>query len=130
MSRYLVLDISILPDAEEATRTARQFAIELGFDNISSHKIAIAASELASNLLDHAYGGTLEIRILEPRHGLQLLASDAGPGIADIELSMTDGYSSKGSLGSGLPAVGRLMDEIAIDSHVGKGSRVWACKWL
>lgn len=130
MNRCLVLQISSLPDADEAMRTARQFAVELGFGNIPSYQIATAASELACNLLDHGDGGTLEIRMLEPRHGLQLLASDMGPGIADIELSMTDGYSSKGSLGSGLPAVGRLMDEIAIDSHVGKGSRVWACKWL
>ena len=59
-----------------------------------------------------------------------LLASDNGPGITDIALSMSDGYSSKDSLGSGLPAVWRLMDQMVIDSQPGEGTRVWACKWL
>ena len=130
MNSCVVLNISALPDVDEATRIVRQFAVELGFATIPSYHIATAASELACNLLDHGGGGTLEVRKFETRYGLQLLASDSGPGIADIELSMKDGYSSKASLGSGLPAVGRLMDEIAIDSHSGKGTRVWACKWL
>ncbi|MEB0140164.1 MULTISPECIES: anti-sigma regulatory factor [unclassified Undibacterium] len=126
----IILAIHSASDADEAVRSARQFAVALGFSTQASYQIATAAAELVSNLLEHAHGGSLEIRLLAPRPGLQLVASDSGPGIADIALAMQDGYSSKHGLGCGLPAVKRLMDEMTIESQPGKGSKIWTCKWL
>lgn len=126
----IMLTIATVPDADEAIRTARQFAAALGFGTVPSYQIATAAAELVRNLLEHASGGTLEIAEMDPPAGLRLVASDNGPGIADIALAMNDGYSSKDSLGSGLPAVSRLMDQMGVENKVGKGVIVWACKWL
>jgi serine/threonine-protein kinase RsbT len=61
--------------------------------------------------------------------GLLIIASDEGPGIADISLALQDGYSTSRSLGLGLPGVRRLMDEFSIDSEVGKGTTVTLKKW-
>ncbi|MDO8652218.1 MAG: anti-sigma regulatory factor [Undibacterium sp.] len=130
MNHCITLQIVRKSDIDEATREARKLAVHAGFEKLRSYQIATAASELACNILIHGGVGALAIRLLEPRYGIELLATDYGPGIADIALAMQDGYSSIGSLGSGLPGVARLMDEIAIDSVVGQGTKVCACKWL
>lgn len=131
MKRHpVLLRISTDADADEATRYARQFAADLGFGTVPSYQIATAASELVRNLLIHASGGSLEICQLVMRAGIILVATDSGPGIADIALAMNDGHSRQGSLGSGLPAVSRMMDDMGIVSRLGNGTRVWACKWL
>lgn len=117
-------------DIAAATRHARQMALIAGFNKLTSYYIATAASELASNAFIHGGSGTLEVRLLPNSRGIELQASDNGPGIGDIDLAMQEGYSSVGSLGCGLPGVKRLMDELLIDSVVGKGTKVRACKWL
>ena len=117
-------------DVAEASRTARQLAHAAGFDKLRCYYIATAASELATNVFMHGGGGQFEVWRLTSRPGIEMMASDSGPGIADIELAMTEGYSTTGSLGCGLSGTQRLMDVLTIDSAVERGTRVRACKWL
>jgi serine/threonine-protein kinase RsbT len=114
----------------EAARCARRVASSVGLNKVQVGYVTTAASELAANLFFHAGGGVFEARALIDRPGLELLATDQGPGIADLELAMRDGYSTTGSLGCGLPGVKRLMDEMEIVSQPNHGTRVRACKWL
>lgn len=117
-------------DIAEASRQARLKSKALGFARVQSYYLATAAAELASNLFIHTSGGVLEIEEMNDRPGMVLIASDDGPGIADLELALEDGYSTVGGLGCGLPGVKRLMDEFIIDSQVGIGTVVKAYKWL
>ena len=116
----------------EARRLAASTARALGFEPQACEEIALAASELASNLIKHAGGGHFSAAPLESKGlaGLEIAARDKGPGIADIDQALTDGFSSSGGLGIGLGAVNRLMDELDIRSEPGGGARVTARKWL
>lgn len=118
----------------DAARKARKMAEAIGFSTVQSHYIATAASELAANLWIHAGGGVFEVAGLcrpgmDECTGLEMIATDCGPGIVDISLALQDGYSTAGGLGCGLPGAQRLMDELHIDSRVGEGTVVRACKW-
>ncbi|KJU86333.1 anti-sigma regulatory factor, serine/threonine protein kinase [Candidatus Magnetobacterium bavaricum] len=94
--------------------------------------ISTVVSELGTNILKFAGKGTISLaRILDSGHdAIQVIAQDNGAGIRDIQRAMQDGYSSAGTLGLGLPAVGRIMSTMKIETVVGKGTRVIACKWL
>ncbi len=110
----------------------RELSQKLGFSTVDRTRIEIALLELTRNLINHAGGGTLTIEQLaspERGAGISLEALDAGPGIADINLALKDGYSTARSLGMGLPGIRRLMDEFMIESTVGVGTRVRAIKW-
>lgn len=111
---------------------AREVALELGFGAKASEAVTIAVSELANNIVDHAGSGHILIRTVrdEARICVVIVARDRGPGIADIDWALTDGCSSAGGLGCGLPAVRRLMDEFRIDSVVGRGTEITVRKWL
>ena len=115
----------------EARRAARSFAAELGFSPLACEEITLAMTELATNLVKHAGEGTLTIAPLAEgeRVGLEISSSDAGPGIADVELALGDRYSTAGSRGTGLGAVNRLMDEMDITSRRGSGTQVVCRKW-
>ncbi len=103
----------------------------LGFPQQAREEIALAATELATNLIKHAGGGTLTVTPIEgARVGLELEASDTGPGIRDVEQALGDRYSTAGTRGTGLGAVNRLMDELDIVSQPGRGTRVVCRKWL
>lgn len=110
----------------------REMATALGFDTIDRTRIEIVILELTRNLLVHAGGGEARLqRIVNgERVGMVVEARDNGPGIADIELAMRDGYSTASTLGAGLPGVKRLMDDFCIDSTVGIGTHVRAVKWV
>lgn len=118
----------------EARRETRRVAAEAGFDAQSCEDLALVASELASNLVRHAGGGTLEVAPFEDggRLGLVLETLDDGPGIPDPEQALVDGFSTAGSLGLGLGAVHRLVDELSIGSREGGegGSRVRVRRFL
>jgi serine/threonine-protein kinase RsbT len=118
-------------DAHAARRAARAAATAAGFDRLAAEEVALAVSELATNLLRYAHGGEVWLQhIGDPaRPGLQLESHDAGPGIDDLDRAMQDGYSSGGGLGHGLPAVRRLVDEFDIASGP-SGTCVVARKWL
>lgn len=118
-----------------AVLRGREMAQQIGFDAIDSTRIEIAILELTRNILAHAGKGEL---VLEPvgatttptQRGIALSACDQGPGIADVQLALQDGYSTTNTLGSGLPGVHRLMDEMQIESQLGVGTTVRAVKWL
>lgn len=110
----------------------RDAAIEMGFSHIDQVRLVTAASELTRNILRYAEAGVVEIsRIkINGRRGLRVKFEDRGQGIADIELAMTDGYSTGRSLGKGLPGARRLVDDFEIESEVGLGTTVTITKWL
>jgi anti-sigma regulatory factor (Ser/Thr protein kinase) len=119
-------------DVGEARRAARTIADTLGFALQACEEIAIAMTELATNLIKHAHGGKLILTPLTAggRKGLEIKSEDNGPGIADVERAIGDRFSTAGTLGTGLGAVNRLMDELEIDSHRGSGTRIVCRKWL
>jgi serine/threonine-protein kinase RsbT len=118
-------------DIVSARQTGRRMAADLGFTAGQLTMIATAISELARNVVAYAGSGevVLELRANGERRGILVVARDAGPGIADIEAAMQDGYSTGGSLGLGLPGARRLMDEFEIVSAPGGGTTVTATKW-
>ncbi len=113
-------------------RVVRERSLSLGFGLIDLTKIVTAASELARNTLEYGHGGEVDIEELENergRLGIKMTFTDQGPGIADLKLALTDGFTSGSGMGMGLPGSKRLMSELTIDSVIGKGTRVIAIKW-
>ena len=109
----------------------RECATELGFSVLDQTKLLTAASELGRNTLIHGGGGTmlLETFVKNDRRGLRLTFEDKGPGIADLEQAMTDGFTTKGGMGLGLGGSKRLVNEFEVVSRVGEGTRVTATRW-
>ena len=124
------LAVACATDAYWARRVARQFAESLQFDLHATECVALAASELAINLARYAARGELVVTVVEGPGGpgLRLESCDDGPGILDLEQAMQDGFSTGDGMGSGLPAVKRLMDHFEIASAP-DGTRVIADKW-
>lgn len=121
--------IALESDIAAAMRLARRVATELGFSDSEISYVATAASELAANLFIHAGGGTFEVRLMESSTGLALVTEDCGPGIANIDLALQEGYSTAGGLGCGLPGVRRLMNTLEIESVPGQRTLIRASKW-
>lgn len=119
-------------DVYVAIGRGREMATALGFDEIDRTRIEIVILELTRNLLVHAGGGQLRLEEVaaDGRRGMAVVTTDSGPGIANIELAMRDGYSTAQTLGAGLPGVQRLMDDFAIESALGVGTTVRSVKWL
>jgi serine/threonine-protein kinase RsbT len=118
-------------DVVAVRQLARIWAAELGFSIVDQTKIITATSELARNTVIAGNGGTALLEALDNngKQGLRLTFEDEGPGIADLELAMRDGYTTTGGLGLGLGGSKRLMNEFEITSEVGKGTRVRITKW-
>ena len=127
----LIVPIRNEIDVLVARQRARELASELRFSSSELTLIATAISEVARNIVIYAGAGEITFRIIEQgqRRGLVVFAGDRGPGIADIERAMQDGYSTSRGLGIGLPGSKRLMDEFAVSSEVGKGTMVTMIKW-
>jgi serine/threonine-protein kinase RsbT len=108
-----------------------EWSTRLEFSSLERTKLVTAASELGRNTLVHGMGGSMTISELrnDSRVGLQLLFEDSGPGIADIEQAMTDGYSSAKSLGLGLGGARRLVNEFEIASAPAEGTRITVRQW-
>ncbi|RFU67880.1 anti-sigma regulatory factor [Bacillus sp. V59.32b] len=119
-------------DIVAARQLGRNVAKELGFGTVDQARITTAISELARNIYLYAGQGTVAIeKVFDGgKSGLKIIATDEGPGIQDIRRVMEDGYTTSGGLGAGLPGVKRLMDDFDIDSMVGKGTKIYATKWL
>jgi serine/threonine-protein kinase RsbT len=115
-----------------ARRTVRQAAGQLGFGETDVTRIVTAASEMARNMYKYAGEGVMRWRSIQAnsRAGIELQFLDHGPGIHDIPLALREGYSSSKGLGMGLPGAKRLMDDLQIDSTVGKGTSITLTKWL
>lgn len=119
-------------DVVAARQAGRQMAHTIGFSSVEQTLIATAISEVARNIKQYAQTGEIHLHAVGTpgRRGLQIVATDQGPGIADLDLAMQDGYSTSGSLGLGLPGAKRIMDEFAIRSAAGQGTTVVMTKWL
>lgn len=118
-------------DIVSARQKGRGMANELGFSSGEATLIATAISELARNIVAYARKGQITLKMLNGlnRQGISVVATDDGPGIADIRQALRDGFSTSGSLGLGLPGVRRLMDEFEITSQPGRGTMVAVKKW-
>ena len=114
-----------------ARQQVRRLTQELKFSLVDQTKMVTAASELARNALIYGGGGTMEWEILDGhgRRGLKLRFADEGPGIPNLELAMTDGWTSGRGLGMGLTGTKRLVNEFDIDTKVGAGTRVTIARW-
>jgi RNA polymerase sigma factor (sigma-70 family) len=117
-------------DIVAARQAAREAAGRIGFPPTDLTAIATAVSEVARNIVRFASSGEVVIEILEePRPGIRIVARDVGPGIADVDRALQDGFSTYSGLGLGLPGTRRLMDEFGVVSETGHGTTVTMTKW-
>ena len=118
-------------DVVLARQVVRKLAVACGLRLVDQTKLVTAASELARNTVIYGGGGDMDWETLEDGHrkGLRLVFRDEGPGIPDMKLAMTDGWTSGGGLGLGLTGARRLVDEFSLESAPGTGTRVTICKW-
>ena len=114
-----------------ARQKVRQWSTELRFSLVDQTKLVTAASELGRNALDHGKGGemTMELVVNGARSGLRLTFRDQGPGIANIEQALKDGFTTGSGMGLGLGGSKRLVNEFSIESEVGKGTTVSVTRW-
>ena len=126
-----VLAIRTSTDVVMVRQSVRALATELGFSLVDQTKVVTAASELARNTLEHGGGGSAKLEVVTQgiRKGLRLTFEDKGPGIPDVKLAMTDGYTTGGGMGLGLSGSKRLVNELNIVTKVGEGTCVTATKW-
>jgi serine/threonine-protein kinase RsbT len=112
-------------------QAVRKKAIALGFGLVDQTKVVTASSELARNTIDYGGGGTVQLELVQNdrRAGLRLIFEDRGPGIPDIALALTDGYTSSNGMGLGLGGAKRLSHEFEILSTPGEGTRVSILRW-
>ena len=123
--------INIEQDVVLARQQARKLATECGMRLIDLTKLVTAVSELARNTMVYGGGGDMDWQILDDNHkvGLRLTFRDEGPGIPDIKLAMTDGWTSGSGLGLGLTGAKRLVDEFELDTAPGQGTRITITRW-
>ncbi|HEU5174612.1 MAG TPA: anti-sigma regulatory factor [Gemmatimonadaceae bacterium] len=132
--RVLKTETLALRDQNEivlARQAARRWAAELGLSLVDQTKIVTATSELARNAVEYGGGGTMTLELLETetRRGLRIIFEDHGPGIADVSLALSDGYTTGNGMGLGLGGSRRLVNEFDIQSRVGEGTRISIVRW-
>jgi serine/threonine-protein kinase RsbT len=125
------LPISSGDDVVRVRQLIRTRAQAMKLSLVDQTKLVTAASELARNTLVHGGSGTARIEVVERagRRGIRAVFADSGPGIPDLDLAMTPGWTSGGGLGLGLSGARRLVDEFDIESAVGRGTSVTVTKW-
>ncbi|MEU1588671.1 anti-sigma regulatory factor [Micromonospora sp. NPDC005710] len=118
-------------DVVRVRQLVRAVAVAVKLSLVDQTKVVTAASELARNTLVYGGGGSVEVTVVDNgrRKGVQIVFADSGPGIADLDLAMTDGYTSGGGLGLGLSGSRRLVDEFQIETSAGTGTRITVTKW-
>ena len=119
-------------DVVRVRQQVRVVAAESGLSLVDQTKVITAASELARNALVHGGGGTVRVEVItsaQGRNGVRIDFTDDGPGIADIDLALTDGWTSGDGLGLGLSGARRLVDEFELKSKPGSGTSVVVVKW-
>jgi serine/threonine-protein kinase RsbT len=131
VTRTEKLPVHASQDIVRVRQTVRAWAVQLGFNLVDQTKIVTAASELARNTVTYGGGGTVELEQLTQggRRGLRLTFSDHGPGIADIEQALRDGFTTGTGLGLGLGGARRLVNEFEISSQPGAGTTVRITRW-
>jgi serine/threonine-protein kinase RsbT len=125
------LDLRSETEVVRIRQLVRERAARLGFSLVEQTKLVTAASELARNTVNYGGGGTAEVISIENngRRGLQVIFTDEGPGIPDVELALRDGFTTGGGLGLGLGGAKRLVNEFSVDSAPGKGTKVIITRW-
>lgn len=125
------LEIRHSDDVVRVRQAVRVQAVAAGLGLVDQTKIVTAASELARNTLDYGLGGTARIETFAaaPQRGVRLTFTDQGPGIADLDRALTDGFTTGGGLGLGLSGARRLCNEFDIRSEVGAGTRITVARW-
>ena len=125
--------IAIESDADVVTARQRARALAVGLEMPTTDQtlLATAISEIARNITAYAQRGEVLLDVIHDgtRKGIRVVAVDEGPGIEDVEKALTDGYTTGGGLGLGLPGARRLVDEFAIQTSPGEGTRVTLIKW-
>jgi serine/threonine-protein kinase RsbT len=125
------LDIRSSDDVVRVRQQTRTMAVAAGLSLVDQTKIITAASELARNTLDYGGGGEVRMEVFEEtsRRGVRIVFEDQGPGIADIEQAMRDGFTSGSGLGLGLGGAKRLSNEFEIESTPGSGTKITIARW-
>lgn len=128
----VTIGVASQADVKRTQEAVRRFAETIGFSETEREELTLVGTELASNLMKHAEGGVIRLHLLQTgdRLGIQIESEDNGPGIPDIELAITDGYSTTGSLGTGLGTVNRLMDHLDFLSRPQAGLQILCQRWL
>lgn len=121
--------LSTSMDVGDARRAVHAVALASGFRSVDAVRLATAASELARNTVTHGRGGRMTLSRLDGGAGIRLEFRDDGPGIADVEQALRDGYSSAGGLGHGLGGARRLVHGFELQSSPGEGTRVVVTRW-
>jgi serine/threonine-protein kinase RsbT len=118
-------------DVVTARQKGRELAALAGISGSDLTVVATAISEIARNIISYAVRGEITLKVAQQglRRGVIVIARDHGPGIADIEMAMRDGFSTGRSLGLGLPGARRLMDDFELVSELGEGVTVTMAKW-
>jgi serine/threonine-protein kinase RsbT len=118
-------------DVVRVRQLVRSLAVAVKLSLVDQTKLVTAASELARNTLVYGGGGTVDVSRVDNgrRSGIRIVFTDQGPGIADLDLALTDGYTTGGGLGLGLSGARRLVDEFDIDTAVGQGTTISVTKW-
>ncbi|WP_393072120.1 anti-sigma regulatory factor [Streptomyces sp. LN704] len=127
-----LLEITANAGVVQARQLVRALAQECRFSLVEQTKLITAASELARNTLVHGGGGTMTALLVEERgrRGVRLVFTDQGPGIADVDLALTDGWTSGSGMGLGLSGSKRLVDDFVLDTAAGQGTTVTITKWV
>ncbi|MET0419617.1 MAG: anti-sigma regulatory factor [Actinoplanes sp.] len=125
------IEVSSDQDVVRVRQLVRTVAVAVKLSLVDQTKIVTAASELARNTLVYGGGGAVEVARVDSgrRQGIRILFTDQGPGIADLDLAFTDGYTTGGGLGLGLSGARRLVDEFDIDTAAGQGTSITVTKW-
>ncbi len=131
VTRTETYPLVVEPDIVVARREAKTWAALLGFGLVDQTKLVTACSELARNTIVYGGGGTMTLEAVEvpPRKGLRMIFADDGPGIADLDLALTDGYTTGGGMGLGLTGARRLCNEFDIVTAPGAGTKVTVARW-
>lgn len=125
------MEIRTSDDIVRVRQRVRDLAVGIGLGLVDQTKIVTAASEIARNTLDYGGGGTARLEVIDDgfRRGLRVTFEDQGPGIADVERAMQDGFTTGGGLGLGLSGAKRLSNEFSIQSAAGAGTRIMIARW-
>lgn len=126
------LPIKVSDDIVRVRQQVRAAAVACGLSLVDQTKVITAASEIARNALIHGGGGSARIELVTSpagRAGVRITFSDSGPGIPDVDLALTDGWSSGNGLGLGLSGARRLVDQFELETQPGAGTSVMVAKW-
>ena len=131
MTDEIRVPITTDEDMLPARASGRALALKLGFSRTDATLIATAISEIARNIVVHVGEGEIAMKPIKEqrRYGLVVIASDAGPGITDVDAALEHGSASRGGLGLGLPGARRLMDDFDVKSERGRGTTITMTKW-